>query len=310
MSYYLRQLIKERQIKEWRSQWAKENIEAMQTNRHFPPVVPFRRYELHRPLAPHQQTTLTLRSNPEQPDSPTYNLTVAHFNDGTPEQWFDWQDQYQEVVIGQHITEPIRMIAMMRRLLRGDALASLNQAVRQYGLADSAEAFDRIMREVTTDVLPARALARQIAYMTHGIRRVVGMKIDKQVKHVNEMNQQLSRYPPNFSDAQRMHQDRLIAIHENTLLPHEHMYLKEQGFDPSEHTLREFVEIVERCEKEEDEYRVIHKRPTKNVNTIRMTTHVFLGTHRIGVDHGCLSVDARLHLPEEMTISSLIISAI
>ena len=49
-------------------------------------------------------TTLKLHSNPAEENSPIYGIQVPYFKSGTCEQFLEFMDQVQAVIIGQNLT--------------------------------------------------------------------------------------------------------------------------------------------------------------------------------------------------------------
>ena len=72
-------------------------------------------------------TTLKLRSNPAEDNSPIYEIQVPYFKSGTCEQYLEFMDKVQAVIIGQNLTTGPQRVAFMRTVLKGDAYTYFNQ---------------------------------------------------------------------------------------------------------------------------------------------------------------------------------------
>ena len=53
-------------------------------------------------------TTLKLRSNPAEDNSPIYENQVPYFKSGTCEQFLEFMDKVQAIIIGQNLTTGLR----------------------------------------------------------------------------------------------------------------------------------------------------------------------------------------------------------
>ncbi len=101
-----------------------------------------------------------LRSTPAEENSPTYEDSVAIFDNGTPEEVLDFVTDVNRVITGQNITTGPPKYATMRMLLRGDALAAFNAGANAAGNETNAN-FTVSYRALIRHFFPARALALQ-----------------------------------------------------------------------------------------------------------------------------------------------------
>ena len=67
--------------------------------------------------------TMKLRSVLTEEHSPTHEIQVPYFKGGTCEQFLEFIDKTQAVIVGQNLTEGPQKVAFMRMALKGDALA-------------------------------------------------------------------------------------------------------------------------------------------------------------------------------------------
>ena len=58
---------------------------------------------------------------------PTHEIQVPYFKGGTCEQFLEFIDKTQAVIVGQNLTEGPQKVAFMRMVLKGDALAHFAQ---------------------------------------------------------------------------------------------------------------------------------------------------------------------------------------
>ena len=65
-------------------------------------------------LAKDQYLTMKLRSVPTVDKSPTYDLVVLYFKNGTPKEWLKFQLNLNRVFVGQNLTKSVPKDAMVR----------------------------------------------------------------------------------------------------------------------------------------------------------------------------------------------------
>ena len=114
-------------------------------------------------------TTLKLRSNPAEENSPIYEIQVPYFKSGTCEQYLEFMDKIQAVIIGQNLTTGPQRVAFMRTVLKGDAYMYFNQYFTMVGNEDHVT-FILGIQALTSHILPQRALRMQKRYMRRYMR--------------------------------------------------------------------------------------------------------------------------------------------
>ena len=247
---FIRGLIKARMQRDIRDKLRKERTEARLSNTRYPPVIPFKKFAFRTEPSKFHSATLKLRTNPEDDKSEGYEVTVPYFSSGSPEQWLEFQEQLREVFTGQNVKTANAMVAMTRRLLRGDALTAFNTATHNYG-ADTTDKVILCLQAVTTHIFPASALDKQRKYLTHELHKPDTMKMKDFAARLVECNNFLKDFPPKFDTSQRLRDVELIAVAEDAVSELWHLHLTEDKFDPSEHTLDELVAEFESIENTE-----------------------------------------------------------
>ncbi len=101
-----------------------------------------------------KQLTIKLRRNPIEADSGTYELTVAYFQTGTPEEWLLVRKAILEVCAGQHLTTGLQKYTVACQILKGNALAAFNASAIVLGNENVAN-FNASLRHVTNHVFLA-----------------------------------------------------------------------------------------------------------------------------------------------------------
>jgi len=90
-----------------------------------PPIIPFI-CQTKQDLKKDEVLTFKLHTNPNQDASPTYDLAVPFFGQGTAKELFVFIKNVQQVCQGQNITDGPGHYTIVCWLLQGDALAAFN----------------------------------------------------------------------------------------------------------------------------------------------------------------------------------------
>jgi hypothetical protein len=219
--------------------------ESAKGKKFVPPPIPFSR-----PVTPelkkHECLVMKLRSDPANPDSQIYDLTVKYFRTGPPEEWLLFQRDLRRILNGQNITTGPAKYVMIRRLVMGDTLAVFDNAAQTHGNETNAN-FELCLRDVSTHIFPQRALAHQKRYMRRYMRKPREVAMREFAARVAEMNEYLSQFPP-FDNDQSLTNEEIVDILEFAVPNSWQKSMVLQGFDPLIHTVSEFVSFCERHE--------------------------------------------------------------
>ena len=74
-----------------------------------------------------------LRTDPADPDSLTYELSIPFFTKESPEEWIKFRRGLKAVLKGQNVTQGPASYAVAKTLLKGDALMVFEQAEIAHG---------------------------------------------------------------------------------------------------------------------------------------------------------------------------------
>eukprot|EP00957_Ditylum_brightwellii_P047707 3624428-Ditylum_brightwellii.AAC.1 len=69
-----------------------------------------------------------LRTTPADADSPTYELSIPFFDEGLPKEWIKFRRGLQAELKGKNVTQGPASYAVVKTLLKGDALMVFKQA--------------------------------------------------------------------------------------------------------------------------------------------------------------------------------------
>lgn len=146
-----------------------------------------------------EYTTLKLRADPADAQSPTREIQIAYFQEGTVEQWLEFLTALRAVFQGQSLTTGPQRYNMTRTLLKGDPLAFFNQKATAIGNETVAN-FEKVLKHLTYHIVPRRAVRFQQRYMLHSMRKPNTMSMLKFVTRVTQMNEYLSQLPSDRFD--------------------------------------------------------------------------------------------------------------
>ena len=158
------------------------------------------------PISVEKESTKTLskdkyqsykcRTTPTDKDSPTYEIAVPYFGDGTPEKWIQFLRLLKQVFKGQgDSTGPARFVKA-RQLLVGNALTSFESHVSSIdGHTETLASFKLAMMAVSQDVFPKRAAQTQKRYLRRYLRKPAEMTTKKYAARVVEINSYFKYFP-------------------------------------------------------------------------------------------------------------------
>ena len=89
-------------------------------------IIPFKK-EPPRYVSKEDRLSFKLLTTPSDPDSITYKVKTYAFDDGLPEEWLEHVKTYRKLIAGQSITTGEPAFAMLKRLLKGKALADFER---------------------------------------------------------------------------------------------------------------------------------------------------------------------------------------
>ena len=118
-------------------------------------VIAFTRPTL-RQLERGQFHTYKLRTTPADVTSPTYELSIPFFDEGTPKEWIKFRRGLQAVLKGQNITQGPPSYAVAKTLLKGNVLTVFEQAEITHR-NQTVTNFELCLDDVAKDVFPEKS---------------------------------------------------------------------------------------------------------------------------------------------------------
>ena len=140
-----------------------------------PPPIPLIKNERPSPKKG-EYTEFKLYTNPTDVTSQTFTVEIRTFKQGDPEDWIETLKDIEQVCRGTNMTLAEDCRAMVRTILKGEALRIFEDGVFENHCNDMDQ-FDLCIQHVTTHLFPTRALVRQKRYMRRHMRKNREMSI-------------------------------------------------------------------------------------------------------------------------------------
>jgi hypothetical protein len=220
-----------------------------------------------KPLRQGEYLTYKLRNVPNDPNSPTYELSVPLFKSGSPEEFILFRRNLNKVLTGQNVNDGPGKFVVARRLLQGDALAAFNNELG--GDPKDDNSFNRCMDAVRDWVFPPRALLLQKRAMRRYMRKPKEFLTRKYIAHMNELNSYLLEFPPVVAGQAptALADDEMADLLEFGIPFAWQAEMLRQDFDPLGRTNAEFLRFCERMETVEGHTDGPRSDDTRNVGS-------------------------------------------
>ena len=152
-----------------------------------------------------------LLSTPSDPDSITYKVKTYAYDNGLPEEWLEHVKTYRKIIAGQLITTGAPAFAMLKRRLKGKALADFERIFAEEQYTNSMDNVDDMLDKLTEEIFPDCALQKQHRALRRYVRKPKGMKTSTFYARLVEMNEQLESFP-NADKDDKLNLDKLKEI--------------------------------------------------------------------------------------------------
>ena len=128
------------------------------------PVVPLQPPEL-KEAKKGDYVKLRLKANLDDPTSEGYSINILLFGHGSVSEWIKWQKTFVKVENALNLTQPESKYNIIRNLLKGEALCTIDNKSKDLGGMESLENFKCCIQAISHTVFPQKALARQKRYI-------------------------------------------------------------------------------------------------------------------------------------------------
>src|SRR5687767_2760744 len=215
--------------------------------------------------------TMELKSQAGVAASGTYKKHLALFDEGTPQQWIDTQMDLLEVITQNGIKEPINQLAIVRTVLRGETLTTLDTAVSDKTVDAEGKPveltpaiFKEVMTEVTKTIFPYKALEIQKQWMRKVMRKPAKLSTRMTAAALSKINNYLILFPGG-SEQSKFSPAELLEILECSLPNSWRQKFDYDGYIPSEGTKAQLIMACEAIERSEELSKKDKKRKKKKL---------------------------------------------
>ena len=247
----------------------------------FKPTIPLEKVQVEYSKA--NYVVIKIKTIPEEAASPSQEVQMPYFKDGTPDQLLDFLEKLTLVMKGQLLTTGVQKFGLTRTLLQGDALTTFNNRAAVL-VQESTVNFTRCIQYLKYHVFPKRGLRAQTRYMRRYMRKPANMTFKQYVARVIEMNTQLKDYPDGFINqaghatgfnvGQKLSDDELLDILEFGIPNSWQKTMIELGIETMDGTAEEGLRLLsEFCERREFTESLDSTQPGQKPTTQKSVNH-------------------------------------
>ena len=218
---------------------------------HIKTLIPLER-PMERKYQKHEYISFKLKNNPGQANSGEYEFTIPFFHTGSPEETILLVQNIQKIFLGLDLTTGSAQYTIVRRILKGDALAAFNRFATDHG-AETVAHMKQCLNDVIKHILPKRALTYQKQAMRRFMRKPAEMSMRDFMARLTEINSYLQFFPP-FDANANLPMDELVDIGEFAVPLSWQREMVLQGYEPADHDTDELVKFCDRLEQAADTY--------------------------------------------------------
>ena len=200
----------------------------------------------------HEYISFKLKNNPGQANSGEYEFTIPFFHTGSPEETILLVQNITKIFLGLELTTGSAQYVIVRRILKGDALAAFNRFATDHG-AETGAHMKQCLNDLIEHILPKRALTYQKRAMRRFMRKPHEMSMRDFMARLTEINSYLKYFPPFAANAE-LPMDELVDIGEFAVPLSWQREMVLQGYEPADHDTDELVNFCDRLEQAADGY--------------------------------------------------------
>ena len=167
--------------------------------------------------------TMELKSQAGGAGAGSYKKHLALFDEGTPQQWINTQKDVMEVWTQNAIKDATDKLAIVRAVLRGESLTTLDAAITEQavdGKGDpvvlTMELLQEAIEEVSSTIFPHRALEIQKQWMRKSMKKPADLSTRATAAALARINNCLPLFPGG-SDTSKFSAAEMLEILECSL---------------------------------------------------------------------------------------------
>ena len=202
--------------------------------------------------------SVEIRSDPDDNTSPKVKLTIAMLKNSEPSKVIAWHKSVVgNVIPNLGLQSPKAKARFLEETMKEPMVSTWKRAyeAKLTGVANNrtlTEAnFQLAIRNFLKTIMPHNCLSKQRRYLLFAVRKPLGMSVREYVQQLEEKNQDLVRYPPDFNASQKLPDDIIAAIRDNSWPMSWQKQAILQGHDSLRADKEENIEFFERIEETE-----------------------------------------------------------
>ena len=238
----------------------------------FPPAIPFEKATetktSTKDVEKDKYKTFDVKIDKEDENSDTIEYSIKVFEEGGPETYVQWYENYKELETMMPLEKPDHKVNVIRNILKGTYLEMFNTALGEGVLTDKKvnDSLSKVSLKAFNN--DRHAYRRQVQYMRYQLYFTTNNF--KQFEHrLKQLNKYLKYFPvpPGKRSVQSLPEDNLIEIIDNAKPLEYHQQMLQNNYDPYGKSLEEFVQYIERLEVSAKIGSALSKGKTSNSST-------------------------------------------
>ena len=224
-----------------------------------PPAIPFDKAEKKAEKKSENKEnykTFDIRLNKKEKDSEKVEHSVKVFEQGSPEDFCNWFERYQELKSDMPLDTPVKQVKIIRSILKGTYLEIFNRHLQEVEESVQGGSFDEEDVEDALEAVTLRAFKndkhayrRQVRYMRYQLCFNT-TNFEAFFHRLKQLNKYLKYFPaPQNSTVTSLEDNDLIEIIDNAKPLEYNQAMLQNDYDPYDKSLDEFASYLERLEQ-------------------------------------------------------------
>ena len=187
--------------------------------------------------------------------SATYKKFVRKFEEGTPHEWIKLLHSMREIWKQNSISGPVDRCLTVRALVRGELLTTFEATLDEKRMTEDGTMgsilmvhVEEALQAVAESVFPHRALETQKRWMNRAMKKPIGLSARKLMSAINRLNNSLPLFPGG-SDSSKFSETDLIELAEWSVPEEWQTKFNLDGYIPTQHDKKRFIEACEALER-------------------------------------------------------------
>ena len=166
--------------------------------------------------------SVEIRSDPTDNNSPKVKLSIRMLKNNEPSKIIAWHKSVVgNVIPNLGLQSPKAKARFLEETMKEPMVSTWKRAyhAKFTGVNENLTEnnFQQAIKDFLKAIMPHNCLAKQRRYLLFAVRKPLGMRVREYVQQLKEKNEDLVRYPPDFDEKQKLPDDIVAAIRDNSL---------------------------------------------------------------------------------------------